>query len=41
MKKVKVCRLLGKVTPSKLRLKQKPKVKVCKLLGKMTPSKLW
>ena len=40
--KVKVCRLLGKVTPSKLWLNfRKPKVNVCRLLGKMTPCKLW
>ena len=40
MPKTKVCRLLGKVKPSKLWLKASPKVKVCRLLGKVTPSKL-
>ena len=39
--KVKVCRLLGKVTPSKLWLNFGPKVNVCRLLGKVTPSILW
>ena len=38
--KVKVCRLLSKVTPSKLWLKSSPKVIVCSLLGKVTPPKL-
>ncbi|CAK9069907.1 unnamed protein product [Durusdinium trenchii] len=39
--KVKVCRLLGRKTPSKLWLNLWPKVKVCKQVGKVTPDKLW
>ena len=39
--KPKCCRLLGKVTPSKLWSKPLPKVKLRRLLGKSTPSKLW
>ncbi len=38
---VKFCRLLGKVTPSKLWLNSNPKVKLCRLLGKVTPCKVW
>ena len=33
--KVKVCRLLGNGTPTKLRVKSKPKVIVCRLLGNL------
>ena len=39
--KVNFCRLLGKVTPSKLWLNKFSKFNVCRLFGSATPAKLW
>ena len=37
----KVCRLLGKVKPSRFCLKSRPNLKLCRLHGNVTPFKLW
>ena len=37
----KLCRLLGRVTPSRLSLKSRPNVKLWRLLGRITSFRLW